>query len=327
VELSQAFARLGSSVTLLEAAPEILPLEDGDMAAVVRERLEREGVAVRTSATVARVETVDGTKRVVIAVVQDEGAQAGGGSAVLSTHAGIRHAEEVIEADEILLAVGRTGNTMDLGLSQAGVAVENTFIVADSRLRTSQKHILAVGDVNGRYLFTHVAGAEGSTAVRRIALHAGGAMDYRRVPWCTYSDPELASIGYNEKRAADEGIAFSVITEPFSGNDRARTDNEIEGRIKILVDRSGVVIGTQIVGSHAGDLVAPALFSVGSRWKAGSLMRPMYPYPTFAEIHRRAVSSHMAGRLFNDRVRRVLRFLFRYRGSAGIDPRGDEHGE
>jgi pyruvate/2-oxoglutarate dehydrogenase complex dihydrolipoamide dehydrogenase (E3) component len=152
-------------------------------------------------------------------------------------------------------------------------------------------------------------------------------MNYRRVPWCTYSDPELASIGYNEKRAEEEGIAFSVISEPLSGNDRARTDNATEGRIKMLVDRSGRVIGTQIVGSHAGDLLAPALFSVGSRWKAGNLMGPIYPYPTFAEIHRRAVSSHMAGRLFNDRVRRFLRFLFRYRGSAGIDPRGDEHGE
>jgi pyruvate/2-oxoglutarate dehydrogenase complex dihydrolipoamide dehydrogenase (E3) component len=227
----------------------------------------------------------------------------------------------VFEADRLLVAVGRRGNTDRLDLERAGVEVERSFIVSDSKLRTSQKHILAVGDVNGRFLFTHVAGAEGSLAVRRIALHAGGAMNYRNVPWCTYSDPELASVGYNEKRAAADGVACSVIGEPLSGNDRARTDGRTEGRIKVIVDGRGRVIGTQIVGPHAGDLIVPSLFAVGGGWKAGRLMAPIYPYPTLGEINRKAISGYMAGRLFNDRIRGVLKFLFRYRGNAGSDPR------
>jgi pyruvate/2-oxoglutarate dehydrogenase complex dihydrolipoamide dehydrogenase (E3) component len=296
VELSQAFARLGSNVTLLEAAPHLLPMEDRDMADTVAERLRQDGVAVRAGINVARVEKAGGLKRV-----------------ILSGSAG----DESLKADEILLAVGRRGNTDDLGLDAAGVEIADSFIVADSRLRTSQKHILAVGDVNGRFLFTHVAGAEGSVAVRRIALHAGGAMNYHLVPWCTYSDPELASIGYNEKRAQEAGIAYSTIVQEFGAIDRALTDGETDGRIKIVLDNGGRMIGAQIVGARAGDLLAPALFGVGSRWKASTLMDPIYPYPTLSELHRKTVSSHMAPRLFNDRVRSVLRLLFRYRGNAG----------
>lgn len=296
VELSQAFGRLGSKVTILDIAPHILPLEDEEMAAVVAERVASDGIAVRPGVSIARIERAGSVKRIILK--NDDG-------------------EEVIEADEILLAVGRKGNTDDLELQNAGVTVEKSFVTANSKLQSSQKHILAVGDVNGRLLFTHVAGSEGSVAVRRIALHAGGSMNYQNVPWVTYTDPELASIGYNEKRASEAGIDYEVITQPLSSIDRAQAEGEIDGRIKMLLNRKGVVIGTQIVGYHAGELLLPSLFAVSSGWKARSLMGPIYPYPTLGEIQRKAVSSAMAGKLFNDRVRGILRFLFRYRGTGG----------
>jgi pyruvate/2-oxoglutarate dehydrogenase complex dihydrolipoamide dehydrogenase (E3) component len=190
-------------------------------------------------------------------------------------------------------------------------------VPTNSRMETNQKHILAVGDVNGRFLFTHVAGAEGSVAVRRIALHAGGSMNYQRVPWCTYTDPELASIGYNEMRAREAGLRYTVLTESYGGTDRARTEDETEGRIKMLLDKKDRVIGTQIVGYHAGEMITPSLFAVGSGWKAKALMGPIYPYPTFGELHRKTVSNYMAPKLFNDRIRGILRFIFRYRGDGG----------
>lgn len=296
LELSQAFRRLGAEVTVIDVAPQVLPREDEDMAEVVRNRVEQDGIRLRLGASILRVEQNGTTKRVVLA------GESG---------------EEAIEADEILLAVGRKGNSEGLGLEKAGVAVEKSFVTTNSRLQTSQKHILAVGDINGRFLFTHVAGAEGSVAVRRIALHAGGSMNYQKVPWCTYTDPELASIGYNEMRAKEAGIDYHVVTESYGGNDRAQAEGETEGRIKMLLDKKDRIIGTQIVGYHAGDQITPALFAVGSGWKAKELMAPIYPYPTVGEIHRKTISGYMAPRLFNDRVRGILRFLFRYRGDGG----------
>jgi pyruvate/2-oxoglutarate dehydrogenase complex dihydrolipoamide dehydrogenase (E3) component len=296
LELSQAFRRLGAAVTIVDIAPQVLPREDADMAAVVHAKLEAEGIVLRLGVSIKRVERHGSEKRLVIS--------AGAG-------------EDVVAADEILLAAGRTGNTEGLGLDRAGVKVEGGFVPVNSKLETSQKHILAVGDVNGQFLFTHVAGAEGSVAVRRIALHAGGAMNYRRVPWCTYTDPELASIGYNEQRAEEAGIACRVLTEPFSATDRAQAEGETEGRIKVLLDAKDRVIGTQIAGYHAGEMILPSLFAVASAWKARAVMGPIYPYPTLGELHRRTISNYMAPRLFNDRIRGILRFLFRYRGQAG----------
>lgn len=297
LELSQAFARLGSRVTVIDIAPQVLPREDADMADVVAARAASDGVAFRLGAKIGRVERDGATRRI-----------------VLTNAEGV---EETIDADEILVAVGREGNTSGLGLEAAGVEVEKSFATVNSKLQTSQKHILGVGDVNGRFLFTHVAGAEGSLAVRRVALHAGGSMDYRTVPWVTYTEPELASVGYNEARAKEAGIDYHAVVESYASNDRARAEGETEGRIKILLDSKDRVIGTQIVGLHAGELLAPSLYAVASGWKARQLMGVTYPYPTLSELHRKAVSGYMAPRLFNDRIRGLLRFVFRYRGDGG----------
>lgn len=297
VELSQAYTRLGAKVTIVDLAGHVLPREDADMAEVVQKQITAEGIQLRLGATVDHVEKDGAVKKVVIK--KKDGS------------------EEVLEADEILLAVGRQGNTSELNLEAAGVAVEKSFVTVDSKLRSSQKHIMAVGDVNGRFLFTHVAGAEGSLAVRRIALHAGGSMNYQNVPWCTYTEPELASIGYNETRAKDAGLNYHTVIQPFGSTDRAQAEGDTEGMMKLLLDRKDRVLGVQIVGLHAGELIAPSLFAVSEGWKARQLMRPMFPYPTLSELTRKTMSSYMAPRLFNDRIRGMLRFLFRYRGDGG----------
>ena len=183
-------------------------------------------------------------------------------------------------------------------------------------MRTSRKHILAIGDVNGRFLFTHVAGAEGSFAVKSTVLHLPGSMDYESVPWVTYTDPEIASIGYNEQRAREAGLDYEIVEAPFSGNDRAHAEGEIEGKIKMLVDRKGKLLGTQIVGYHSGELLAPHLVAMSRGLKLKHLMGPIYPYPTLSEITKRAAGSTMAPKLFNSRVRRILKILFRYRGKG-----------
>ena len=297
VELSQAFRRLGAQVTILDIASQVLPREDADMAEVVSDRIQADGIQLRLGAKIERVERSGAVKT--IHLTKSDGSA------------------ESIEVDEILMAVGRQGNTTGLGLENAGVTVEKSFAVTDSKLRTSQKNILAVGDVNGKFLFTHVAGAEGSVAVRRVALHAGGSMNYANVPWVTYTDPELASVGYSETSAKQAGIDYKTIVQPFGSTDRAQAEGETEGRMKVLLDKKDRVIGTQIVGYNAGGLIAPSLYAVGKRWKASAIMSPIFPYPTLSELHKKAVSGYMAPRLFNDKIRGILRFLFRYRGSAG----------
>jgi pyruvate/2-oxoglutarate dehydrogenase complex dihydrolipoamide dehydrogenase (E3) component len=292
-EMAHAFARLGSNVTVLDVAPQMLPREDADMAAIVQQRMEADGVSFKLGVKITAVEGSGADRKVHL----EENGQA-----------------VTLPADQILVAAGRKGNIDDLGLEKAGVAVEKGFITTNSRLQTSQKHILAVGDVNGRYLFTHVAGAEGSVAVRRVALRVGGAMNYRNVPWVTYTEPELASIGYNEKTATEAGVDYHVVRQELSANDRAHAEGEAEGVAKILLDPKDRVIGTQIAGLHAGELLLPSIFAVGKGWKLGEIMSPIYPYPTLGEIHKKVASGYMAPKLFNTRVRKILRALFRYRG-------------
>ena len=295
IEMTQAFLRLGSSVSTVDVAPRILTKDDADMTQLVHDGILAEGGDLRLGASIKRVEADRGEKRVVL-----EGPDG----------------EEVITGDEILLAAGRKGNVDGLELEKAGVEVERGFIKTDSKLRTSQRHILGVGDVNGHYLFTHIASAEGSVAVRRLGLRIGGSMNYRSVPWVTYTDPEVASIGYNEQSAQEAGIPYNVIRQDMDSNDRANAEVEPRGTMKILIDKKERVIGTQITALHASDLLLPSLFAVSESWKVSALMKPIFPYPTLGEIHKKGVSGYMAPKLFNQRVRRILRFLHRYRGEV-----------
>jgi pyruvate/2-oxoglutarate dehydrogenase complex dihydrolipoamide dehydrogenase (E3) component len=143
-------------------------------------------------------------------------------------------------------------------------------------------------------------------------------MDYSKVPWSTYSDPELASIGYNEQRAQQAGIEYRTVLTSFEEVDRARAEGYEEGRIKILLDRKERIIGSQIAAGHAGELLPSAIFAIQNRWKLGSLLGPIFPYPTMAEIYKRAAGNYLSPRLFNPRVRGILKKLFGYRGSGPV---------
>lgn len=298
VEMSHAFARLGSRVILLDLAEQILPREDADMAAAVEKRLLADGVELRLGASIEGVEKAGDQKRIRY-TIKGETNQA--------------------EADLILLSAGRKGNIDGLGLEEAGVRTDKGFIPVDEKLGTSQKNIMAIGDVNGRYLFTHVAGAEGSYAVKRTVLHLPGKMSYAAVPWVTYTDPELASVGYNEQRAKEAGIDYDLAEADFSAVDRAQAEGETEGKIKILLNKRGRVIGTQIVGYHAGELLGPHLLGTAHSMKLMEVMGPIYPYPTLLEATKKAGGNLMAPKLFNPKVRGLLMAIFRYRG-AGPEP-------
>lgn len=291
VELGQAFARLGSQVHIFDMAPRILPREDPDMTSMVEESLRADGIEVHTSARVLRAK-----KEGLVVEIGGE--------------------EKTFEGEQILLVPGRVGNTEGLDVEKAGIIVEKGFFTTDERLRTSAKNIYAIGDCNGKYLFTHVAGAEAAVVIRSAVFRLPARMDYSQVPWVTYCDPELASVGYNETRAREAEIDYTLVEAPLKEIDRAQAEGTTEGKIKMLLDRKGRVIGCQIVGSHAGELLLPAIHAVRRRWNLMDIASPIYPYPTLSELHRRAASGELAKKLFSPKVRGLLRFLFGYRGGA-----------
>jgi pyruvate/2-oxoglutarate dehydrogenase complex dihydrolipoamide dehydrogenase (E3) component len=293
VELSQALGRLGVKVTLIDMAEHVLPREDEDMAAVIEESLLNDGINLELGVQVLSVSQKKDCKRVAVKVDGKE---------------------RVFEAEQILVALGREGNSASLNLEAAGIETDRSFIPTDKKLRTNRKHILSLGDINGKYLFTHTAGAEGSFAVKTIGLKVPGTFDYSKTPWSTYCDPELASVGYNEKRAREEELEYRVHLYPMGEVDRAMAEGESEGMIKLLTDKKDRIIGSQIVSIHAGELLIPSLYAVNKKWNLMDLMGPVFPYPTFGEVYKKAVGAYAGPKLFNPRVRKILKGLYGYRG-------------
>jgi len=296
VEMAQAFARLGTQVTIIQRSAQLLSREDPDMAAIIHQRLDQEGVIVRTGLSIARVSSDGETIRVK--------ATDGHGKNLL------------FEAERILVALGRTPNIMNLGLDQAGVDFISRGIMVDQRLRTSQKHIYAAGDVTGQFLFTHAAGYEGGIVVSNAAFHLPRKVDYSFMPWCTYADPELAGIGYTEKQARNENIEYSVITESFVDNDRSLTENQETGLLKLILDRKEKPLGVQIAGPHAGELLSEWVAFFNTGMKLSTLAAAVHPYPTLAEINKRVAGSYLAPKIFSNTVSKALAFFFQFKGRA-----------
>ncbi|MHB8767227.1 MAG: dihydrolipoyl dehydrogenase family protein, partial [Deferrisomatales bacterium] len=298
LELAQAFQRLGSRVTVVEFLPQILGPEDDDVAVILRERLESEGMAILTHTQAVRAEPGGPGVRLTVAPAQGPGEG------------------RVLEAEALLVATGRRPNVEDLGLEAAGVAFTPRGIPTDARLRTNVKHVYACGDVNGQFPFTHVAGYEGGIALTNAILRLPRKADYAKVPWCTYTDPEVASVGLNEKRARQAGVEYRLLEQRFADNDRALAEAEPLGKLKVLVDPRGKVLGCQIIGAHAGELIHEWVAAVAGGVKLSALAGAIHVYPTLSEISKRAAGDYFSDRLFGDRTVGVLRFLFGLKGRA-----------
>ncbi len=298
VEMAQAFRRLGSKVTVVEYADQLLGPEDPDIAAIVRSRLEAEGVTVLT-----------GTKAIKAAPA---------GSSVRLQVGPANGAGEpwTIEGDVLLVAAGRKPNVDGLDLAVAGVAFTPRGVPADARMRTNVSHIYSCGDVNGVFPFTHVAGYEAGIALSNAVLRLPRKADYTKVPWCTYTDPEVASIGLNETRAKATGVEYRVLETKFADVDRALAEGETEGKIKVLVTPSGGLLGCQIAGHHAGELIHEWVAAINGGVKLSTLAGAIHAYPTLAEISKKAAGSYFSEKLFGDRTRKILRFLFDLKGRA-----------
>jgi len=296
IEMAQAFARLGSRVQVLQRSGRILSKEDGDMADSVMEVLVQEGIGFHLGTKLLRAYRRNGAR-----CIDFEDA---GGSVV------------TLQAEHLLVALGRSANVSHMGLDCIGVEYSAKGIKVDDRLRTSQKHIFAAGDITGRYQFTHTAGYEGGVVITNAIFHLPRKTDYTWLPWCTYTDPELASIGMNEKRAREAGIEYSVWTEQFRDNDRALAEGEATGRIKLLLDQKEHPIGVQILGMHAGDLLGEWVGVLNGKVRLATLASAIHPYPTLGEINKRVAGTFLSTKIFSKKVRRALAFFFNLKGRA-----------
>jgi pyruvate/2-oxoglutarate dehydrogenase complex dihydrolipoamide dehydrogenase (E3) component len=287
MELAQAHRRLGARVTVLEAA-DFLAKDDPELAAIVVAHLRSEGVDLRDHTKIARVERTP----LGVTVILEGG--------------------ERLEGSHLLVAAGRAPIVEGLDLDTAGIARTAKGITVDASLRTSNRNVWAIGDCNGLYAFTHMAGHEASLFIRGALFRAPARLDAAIVPWTTYTDPELAQVGLGERQARENhGDAVKVLRWRLSENDRAQTERTTEGMVKAITGRHGRILGATIVAPHAGELIQPWCLAIFKRLKISALAGFVPPYPTLGEASKRAAGSYYTDTLFGPRTRWLVRLLSR----------------
>jgi len=263
-ELGSAYANLGTKVTIIEGEKEILSTFDKSMTNVVKRRLKQKDVDIVTDAMAKGVEESDDGVKVTY--------EAGG-------------KEETIQADYVLVTVGRRPNTSDIGLEQAGVEVDERGLVKiDKQCRTSVPNIYAIGDIVEGLPLAHKASYEGKVAAEAISGHKS-EIDYIGMPSVVFSDPEMASVGYTEKEAKEAGIDVKVAKFPFAANGRALSMNETDGALTLVTRKEdGLVIGGQIVGANASDMIAEIGLAIEAGMTAEDIALTVHAHPTLGEI-------------------------------------------
>lgn len=273
-ELSQAFARLGSKVTLVQRGNRIMPREDPEVSAFITKRFEEENITVLCNYDASSVTRDDN------------------GNALVCTHVGGEKVPHKIAFDQILFAVGRKARTNTAGIDELGIALRtNGTIKTDPYLRTNYPNIFACGDSTGPYQFTHVAAHQAWYAAVN-ALFSGFKqfkVDYSVIPWSTFTDPEVARVGLNESEAVDRGVPFELTTYGIDDLDRAITDNAAHGFVKVLtVPGKDKILGVTIVAEHAGDLIAEFVLAMRHNLGLNKILGTIHIYPTYVEANKYA---------------------------------------
>ncbi|QDG54974.1 FAD-containing oxidoreductase [Persicimonas caeni] len=291
-EMAQAFSRLGAQVTLFDIQERILPREDVEAAEIVHRALEEDGVVFRLGADIGRVSSGDESSSICVHLNVGEAGR------------------ETCKFDQLLVATGRRPNVTELGLEEAGVEFDERHGVAvDDRLQTTNSDIYAVGDVATRYRFTHAADFMARMVVRNALFFGRQKFDDLLIPWCTYTDPEVAHVGLYPRDLEERGINYRTLTQPFDEVDRAVLEGESEGFVRLHVDDSGAILGATIVGPRAGDLISEITVAMRAGMELDTLADVIHPYPTTASAIRQAGDAYNRTRLtltVKKLLRRVL---------------------
>jgi pyruvate/2-oxoglutarate dehydrogenase complex dihydrolipoamide dehydrogenase (E3) component len=290
LEMAQAHARLGSRVTVLEAA-QALAKDDPELTVLLRNRLLDEGIAIREHVKIERIE---------------QGPE--GIAAILGGAQG----EERLSGSHLLVAAGRRPNVAELDLEKAGIEHGKQGIIVDARLRTTNRRAFAIGDVTGGPQFTHVAGYHAGIVIRNALFRIPAKVDYRALPWVTFTDPELAHVGLAEAAARERhGNDIAILRSSFHENDRAQTERTTYGLVKVVTRKNGLILGASILGPHAGELIHPWVLAIGQRLKIKAMAEMIAPYPTLGEASKRAAGSFYLPKLFSPTTKKLVRLLVR----------------
>ena len=291
-ELAQTFQRLGSQVSLLEVGPQILPREDREAARIVENAIVEDGVELVLSCNIKSVDTNPDGKAITFRC--DD-------------------LERVIKVDEILVAVGRVPNIDELGLEKVGVTADGRQgVKVDEFLRTSNPNIYAAGDICSPYKFTHTADALARIVIQNALFWGRKRTSSLTIPWCTYTDPEIAHVGMYESDAAAKGIEVSTITVPMSEVDRAIAEGETEGMVRIHLKKgTDKILGATIVARHAGEMISEISVAMAAKMGLGTLASVIHPYPTQAEAIRKAGDVYNRTKL-TPRVKRLFEAILKW---------------
>jgi pyruvate/2-oxoglutarate dehydrogenase complex dihydrolipoamide dehydrogenase (E3) component len=307
-ELAQAFARFGSRVTLIQRSDQLLPREDRDAARLVQQSLERDGVEVWLDTEAEALESAEGVQRL---TVRSRPTPSDSGSAASDSRP-----VRTLEADRVLVATGRSPALAGLGLEAAGVGYDATGIQANDRLETTNPRIYAAGDVLGGLQFTHLAEAQARLVVRNALFPFGRRKNSKLVvPWCTYTSPELGHVGLYRRQARELGLEIDTLDVPLHRSDRAildrgDLDHPAEGFLRLhLAAGRDRIVGATLVAEHAGEILAALALAISSGIGLSAFTNAIFPYPTRAEVLRRAADDHFLRRL-TPRRRAWLRRYF-----------------
>ena len=277
-ELSQTFARLGSRVTLLHAHGHILPREDADAAEIIQQSLLRDGIKLLLNAKILRAAR-RGPEKIII---MDRNGK-----------------KEEMAADEILIGIGRAPNVEGLDLEAAGVEYDKREgVKVNERLQTSNPNVYAAGDICFSYKFTHTADAMARIVIANALFMARQKTSRLVIPWCTYTDPEVAHVGMYEKEARDKGIDVLTLTIPLTEADRALLDGETEGFARVHLKKgSGRILGATVVARHAGEMISELSLAMTAGLGLSAVGRTIHPYPTQAEVIKKLAEAYNRTRL------------------------------
>lgn len=288
IEMAQAHRRLGSEVTVLEA---LTPLskEDPEMRGTVLRRLVAEGVRILDH---TRLESVD---------------KYGPGIRVVFAKEGQSYS---LDGTHLLMAVGRRPNIESLNLEAANIKFDRSGIKVNSGLKTSNRRVYAIGDVAGGPQFTHVANYHASIVIKNALFRLPAKANHSNIPWVTFTEPELAHVGLTEEAAKKKyGSKIHVLRWPYSENDRAQAERLTEGYVKVTTNRSGRILGATIVGEHAGELIQMWSLAMQKKINIKSMASIISPYPTLAEINKRAAITYFLPKLTSPFLKRIVGWL------------------
>jgi dihydrolipoamide dehydrogenase len=270
VEFASFFRTMGAEVTVVEVLPQILPVEDVEIAAFARKSFEKQGIKILTGAKVTKLDKKSDS---VVATIDD-----GKGKT------------QTLEVERVISAVGVVGNVENLGLEKLGVKIERGSVVVDGHGRTNVPGIYAIGDVAGPPMLAHKAEHEGVICVEAIKGLHPHAIDKNLIPGCTYCQPQVASVGLTEARAKEQGREVRVGKFPFAGNGKAIALGEDQGLIKVVFDRkTGQLLGAHMVGAEVTELIQGYVVAMNLETTEEELMHTVFPHPTLSEMMKEAV--------------------------------------